>query len=338
MLRNNLYSILLLSSISSLFNITPAFAERVYGQMEPPHFKMGRLAVKYEMDRFQAKDNFFKGDGDLLGSFKAYNFYLGVENSLSLKRSFSTGFLFGLSKSTFGKEVRRNINIKGLQFGINQALTNLKNSNPQAFHVISDLKFFINFYENSYGSDDVSLGDGTGWLQAGIWTRVSSFKDFYLWLYGGVNWPFKELSKNFVFILQPEFKLWNARLSVGLKGQTPIIKDKAGDNPTNRLRITDEYNGGSLYYQPINPKFIAANVWFGFNPAPLTTIKMGFSENLFGSSAPRGLRVFMTLKLLFYVIPSGHSFPYIKINRRKSKIQNNNGPKRLKNYANPHER
>ncbi len=334
MLRNKLYSILLLSFILSLFTTEQAFGERIYGQTEPSPFKVGRLAVKYEMDRFQAKDNFFKGSGDLLGSFEAHNYYLGIESDLSLKWSFSLGFLFGLSKSSVEEETRINTNFKGFQFGTKRVLTIPGGLNIQDLRIVGDLKFFISFDENSYGSDEVSIGDGTDWLQAGVWAGVEdAFKDFYLWLYGGVNWPFREFSKNFIFIVQPEFKLGDKTWGVGLEGQIPIIKDKAKDNLTNRLRVIDEYNAGSFYYHSVNPQFIRANAWLRFKPVKGGEVKVGFSEALFGESAARGLRVFMNLKLLFSVIYSGHSFPYLKFNKGKSKDKNSH--RRLKNYAKP---
>lgn len=337
MLRNKLYSILLLSFISSLFVVHNAYAERTYGQIEPPRFKVGRFAVKYEMDRFQARGNFSKegGGADLVGDFEAYNAYLGAENDLSLKWSASAGVLLGLSRSKVGSDSRRNTDIKGLQFGVNRVLTTPGDQADKMFNLIGDLKFFLSFHENSFGSDDVSIGDGTSWLQAGVWAGTDSFEHFRLWLYGGVNWPFRSYAKNFVFVVRPEFKLWGGRLGVGIEGQTPIIKDSDEDEPTERLRLIDEYNAGSFYYQAINPQFVALNTWFGFEPAPLTEVKIGFGEALSGRSAAQGIRIFATLEVSFSVTRTGYEFPYVKINRGGSKIQKNDGIRRLKNYAKP---
>ncbi len=336
MFKNKLYSIFLLSLMGSFLVAQRAQAERVYGQIEPPRFKVGRLALKYEMDRFKARSNFSKngGSSNLLGSFEATNVFLGAENDLSLKWSFSAGLLMGASRSSIAGDQRRSTNIKGLQFGLSRALSFAKDK----FNIIGDLKFFLSLYENSYGSDEVSLGDGSSWIQAGSWVGTDAFKYFRLWLYGGIQWPLRGLSKNLVFLARPEFKLWGGRLGVGIEGQIPLIKDKATDDPTNRLRLIDEYNGGSFYYQAVNSEYMAASAWFGFEPAALTELKIGFAEVISGRSAPKGFRAFVALEVSFSVTRTSYEFPYIKVGRKESKLQRNSGVRRLKNYAKPKKR
>lgn len=313
-----------------------AQAERVYGQIEPPRFKLGRLALKYEMDRFSARNNFSsngKANSDLTGDFEAYNFFLGVESDLSLKSAVSAGVLTGLARSTKQSVTRRNTEIKGVQVGYYRLL-------PFSFKewsFIADVKYFQTFHSNSFGSDQVSVGDGTSWLQAGTWMGTDYFKYARLWFYGGFNYPFDGQAKNFVFLARPEFKLAKGRLGLGLEGQIPIIDDKDLDEPTDRLRLIDEYNGGSLYYQPLNAEFVGVSAWFGFEPAPLTEIKIGVSERLTGRSAAQGLNIFVSLDLAFSVSRTGYDFPYVKIDRSKSKVQKNKGIRRLKNYAEPQE-
>lgn len=335
MLRNKLYTILLLSFIVSIFYTQTVFAERMYGQVEPPRFKVGRLAVKYEMDAFHARGNFLKngGSSDLVGDFGAYNAYFGVENDLSVKWSASGGLLLGLSRSFVNQESRRNTDVKGLQFGLSRLFLSSTADLNKGVDVIGDFKFFLSLHDNAFGSDDVSLGDGTSWLQAGVWLGTDTFKEFRLWLYGGLNWPFKGLSKNFIFLGRSELKLKKGYLGLGLEGQVPVIRDD--DDPTERLRLSDEYNGGSFYYQGVNSEFIAASFWLGFESASFTEVKIGLAETIFGRSAPKGLRIFVTLELSFSVTRRGYNFSYVKINKGESKIQKNNGVKRLKNYAKP---
>lgn len=333
MLRNKLYKVLPLSFILSLFIGQNVQAERVYGQIEPPRFKVGRLALKYEMDRFKAESNYSKdgGSSSLVGSFDAINVYVGAENDISLKWSFSGGLLMGIARSSVGSDQRRNTDIKGLQFGVNRVLPFADDK----FNLIGDLKLFLSFHENSYGSDEVSLGDGSSWVRAGAWVGTDTFTYFRLWLYGGIHWPLRGLSKNFVFVARPEFKLWGGRLGVGIEGQIPIVKDSAEDDPTERLRLIDEYNGGSFYYQAINPEYVGASAWFGFEPAPLTELKIGFAQIISGRSAAKGLRIFAALEISFSVTRVGYNFPYVKIGRKKSKIQKRDGVRRLKNYTKP---
>lgn len=337
MLRNKLYSILLLSFTSVFAQIDYAHAERVYGQIEAPRFKVGRLALKYEMDRFQANNNFdVKGDKrDILGDFEAYNAYLGVENDLSLKWSTSFGVQLGMSDSRLSGVSRQSTDLKGLQFGVSRVINYGGDKPSKDFKLIADFKYFLSLYSNNFGSDEVSVGDGSSWAQAGLWYGTDKFEHMRLWLYGGVNWPLKSFSKNFVFLARPEFKLGSGRLGVGVEGQIPFLDDSDADEPTTRLRLADEYNGGSFYYQPVNSEFVAANIWFGFEPAPLTEIKVGVGNVIYGRSAAEGLRVFVALEFSFSVSRSGYTFPYVKIKRGESKIQKNDGVRRIKNYAKP---
>jgi hypothetical protein len=337
MFRSKPYTILRVVFIISLvqwLNQPNAQAERVYGQLEPPRFKLGRFALKYEMDRFTARNNFGsngKANSDLTGDFEAYNFFLGVENDLSTVSAVSAGILSGMARSTKQSESRRNTKVKGVQFGYNRLLP----FSMKELSFIADAKYFQTFHTNSFGSDEVSVGDGTSWLQLGAWVGSDHFKYARLWFYGGINYPLKSQSKNFVFLARPEFKLAGGRLGVGLEGQVPIIDDKDLDEPTDRLRLIDEYNGGSLYYQPLNAEFVGVSAWFGFEPAPLTEIKIGLSERLSGRSAAQGLTIFLSVDLAFSVARTGYEFPYVRIDRSKSKVQKNNGIRRLKNYADP---
>ncbi len=331
MLRKRLYIILLIKFTSLFVLNESAQAERVYGQIEPPRFKVGRLALKYEMDRFEASDN-FDAEGNrtpLPGSFSSYNAYIGAENDLSTKWSTSFGVLMGRSSSHLNGVSRSNTDLKGLQFGVSRFVLNSK---KRKLDLIADFKFFLNFYNNDYGSDEVSVGDGANWFQLGLWAGTDRFEKFKLWAYGGLNHPTNGFSKNLVFLIRPEFKFWKGRLGLGLEGEIPLIDDEDTQNPTTRLRLSDEYNGGSFYYQPVNPEFVAANVWFGYEPVPLTQLKIGLGDLLYGRSTADGLRVFLALEFSFSVTRSGYSFPYVKINRKESKIQKNRGIRRLKNY------
>jgi|GEM_PF-2542412 len=338
MFRSKPYIILLVVFIISLlewFNPLTAQAERIYGQLEPPRFKLGRLALKYEMDRFSARDN-FDSEGEeesvsLTGDFEAYNFFVGLENDLSATSAASIGLLTGLARSTKQSVSRRNTQVKGIQIGYSSLLS----FSSKELSVIADAKYFQTFHTNSFGSDEVSVGDGTSWLQIGAWLGSDHFKYARLWFYGGFNYPIKNLSKNFVYMVKPEFKLAGGRLGVGVEGQIPLIDDAETEEPTNRLRLIDEYNAGSFYYQPLNAEFVAASAWFGFEPAPLTEVKVGLSERLSGSSAAQGLTIFLSVELAFSVSRTGYEYPYVRIDREKSKVQKNNGIKRLKDYANP---
>jgi len=337
MFRSKPYIILVMVFITSFVQwlIPPiAQAEKVYGQIEPPRFKLGRLALKYEMDRFTARNNFSsngKANADQTGDFEAYNFYIGAENDLSTKSAVSAGILTGMARSTKQSVSRRNTKIKGIQLGYSRILPVFY----KKLSFIADAKYFQTFHSNSFGSDKVSVGDGTSWLQVGTWVGSDRYKHARIWFYGGLNYPLEGLSKNFVFLLRPEFKLSKGRLGVGLEGQIPIINDKNLDEPTDRLRLIDEYNGGSLYYQPLNAEFVGASVWFGFEPAKLTEIKIGINERLFGRSAAQGLTIFLSVDLAFSVSRTGYDFPYVKIDRTKSKVQKNQGIRRLKDYAKP---
>jgi len=338
MFRSKLYIIFLTVFINSFlqwFDPLIAQAERLYGQLEPPRFKLGRLALKYEMNRFTARDN-FNSDGEegavtLTGDFEAYNFFVGVENDLSAKSAVSLGLLTGLARSTKQSVSRRNTQVKGVQIGYNSLLP----FSSKRLSFIADVKYFQTFHTNSFGSDEVSVGDGTSWLQAGTWVGSDHFKHARLWFYGGLNYPIKGLSKNFVYMIKPEFKLAGGRLGVGVEGQIPLVDDADTEDPTSRLRLIDEYNAGSFYYQPLNAEFVAASAWFGFEPAPLTEVKVGLSERLSGSSAAQGLTIFLSVELAFSVSRTGYEYPYVRIDREKSKVQKNKGIKRLKNYANP---
>jgi len=337
MFRAKLYLILLVAFTifcAAPFSVPKAYAERIYGQIEPPRFKLGRLALKYEVDRFKARNNFNsngKANADLTGDFEAYNFYLAVENDLSLTSAVSAGLLFGLSQSSKQGISRGNSDLKGVQIGYNKLLPFSK----KELSFIADIKYFQSFYSNSFGSDEVSIGDGASWVQMGTWVGTDQFKFARLWLYGGFNYPLRGLSKNFVFMVKPEFKVSKGRLGVGLEGQIPIIDDTDLEEPTDRLRLIDEYNGGSLYYQPINAEFVGVSAWFGFEPAPLTEVKIGVGERLSGRSAAQGLIVFLSLDLAFSVTRMGYDFPYVRIDRSKSRVQKNKGIRRLKNYAKP---
>lgn len=190
-----------------LFLLRPeAKAERNYGQMEPPRFKIGRLALKIEMDRFQSESNFNeegKRDADLTGDFEAYNSYVGLENDLSPLWAASFGVLVGRAKSVVAGEKRTNLDVKGLQFGAYHLLSPLNSG----LSLIADAKFFLKLHSNYYGSDEVSIGDGETWLQGGVWLGTDSLRFLRLWLYGGLKWPMGELSKNLIFSVRPEIKI-----------------------------------------------------------------------------------------------------------------------------------
>lgn len=324
-----------------LFNLLLIFsdeakAERIYGQLEPPRFEIGRLALKMEVDRFSSESNYNhlgKKDANLAGNFEAYNAYLGVENDISLYWAGSMGLLLGRSSSEVVGESRQNMDIKGIQFGLNRKLDFLKD---ERIPVVADLKLFIKFYDVSYGSDEVSLGDGENWLQGGFWFGSDSLEYLRIWLYGGLRWPLDRMSKNLVYSFTPEIKLAKGRLGAGLEGELPLIDDKDKGEPTQRLQTISGYNGGSFYYHSINKKYLAGMIWFGFEPFPLTEIKIGLSDILSGTSAHQGLRVFMNVELAFSVTASGFGFPYFKL--KKSNLKKKSGQKRLKNYANPKRR
>ena len=317
------------------FLVSPnAKAERVYGQIEPPRFKLGRLAIKYEMDRFSSREN-FSSNGDaaanLTGDFEAFNSYLGVENDFSRSLALSAGLQLGLSRSVSNSVSRRNIGIKGVQIGASRLLPFSK----KKLSFVLDGKFFQSLHSNRFDSDRVALGDGTSWAQLGLWVGTDDIQNIRWWFFGGINYPFSSLAKNFVFLIRPEFKVSKGRIGIGLEGQFPIIDDGDLGEPTDRLRFIDERNGGSLYYQPLNASYVGTSFWFGFEPAPLTEVKVGLSERIFGRSAARGLTIFASVELSFSVSRTGYEFPYVKIDRRKSQVQKNQGIRRLKDYAKP---
>ena len=97
-------------------------------------------------------------------------------------------------------------------------------------------------------------------------------------------------------------------------------------SPVLRLTSCDKY-------QPLNAEFVGVSGWFGFEPAPLTEVKIGISERLSGRSAAQGLTIFLSVDLAFSVSRTGYDFPYVRIDRSKSKVQKNKGVRRLKNYA-----
>ena len=330
----NIFIIFLSLCFWGLFFVPNAYAEKVYGQIEPSPFKIGRFALKYEMDRFGATENFGsngEATSSLTGDFEAFNVFLGAESDISDKTSLSAGIQYGLSSSSKQGVSRRNGEIKGLQFGYSRVLP----YGGKRFKVIADVKYFLSLHDNKFSRDEVSVGDGTSWVQLGSWVGTDEFRYGKVWFFGGINWPFEGLSKNLVFAIRPEFKFESGRLGVGLNGQVPIIDDKDLGEPTERLRFIDEFNAGSLYYQPLNAEFIGLSAWFGFNIAPLSELKVGLANNITGRSAHRGFVLFMALDISFSRSRKGIEFPFVPLGESKSKVRENRGIKRLKDYAEP---
>lgn len=308
-----------------------ALAEQMYGQLEPPRFQLGRLALKSYTDYFNSTGN-LDVDGllysDLAGDFSAVNSYLGVENDFSQLWSGSVGLLFGYSQSKNSRDERTNLNIKGVQFGLSRKLLN-----PYDINLIIDAKAFFKAYSVSADVDEVSLGDGVSWVQAGAWLGSDRFKYLRLWGYGGFNYNFGSLSQNLVYAIKPEIKAVGIRLGAAFEGQIPIIDDTAANNPTSRLRIINEYNGGSFYYHPINARFLSGQLWVGFSPAKFTEMKVGLVDYIGGTNAADGTKFFVNLEVSFTNSRVGLKYPFIK--RNKTKKDPRTAKRRLKNYSKP---
>lgn len=301
----------------------PGLVQAELGHNNVPLFKSQRLSINIEAQSFKSTSNYSEeGQRQSLISnneFQTYDMLIGVTYDFSDYWSFTTGIELAYGESydnSFRRSTRR---IRGLNFGVYRLVQLI----PGIF-LIGDAHYFLNITENKIDDDEVSIGDGVSWAQAGVWW-VHEFPNFFLYkLYAGYRSRTDSYSGLLVYRFGPE--IWLQRFGMGFSfaGYMTLVNDKSSpDDLSERQQINTFYNAGSLRYNAENPHLEEVGVWLSYEIETLSFIKLGVHQVLGVENTADGFGFLVELQTSFRVDDGGLSFPYFAKTTKRAKKRGN---------------
>jgi hypothetical protein len=149
------------------------------------------------------------------------------------------------------------------------------------------------FYRNTYIQTTSLLGNGTVWMEGGIWGLLY-YHPVTAYAYIGYRYQDSGLAGWLTNDLGASYRLDTARIRIGVRGETTVTNDNDTINPNDiflRNNLISNVDRGSLKYYSINP-----TVWEGYGEFDWLFSRMfeaglGYAQTFYGSNAAYGWTV-----------------------------------------------
>lgn len=293
------------------------------GQKDVPLFKPQRLSLGIEFQSFKSRANYSgtRQQQDLVAGneFLTFDLLLSATYDFSDYWSFTTGVELAYGESYDHNYRRTSRRIRGLNVGVYRLLQVF----PTVF-LIADAHYYLNLTSNSITEDEVSIGDGVQWAQAGLWFVHELSPHFVYKLYGGYRSRQKGYSDYFVYRVGPEVRLQNYGAGFNFVGYMSVTDDTSTPEVlSERQQINTLYNAGSLRYNAKEPHMEEVSMWVSYEFDTLSSIKLGAHQVLGLENTADGFGFLIELQAAFRVDEGGFSFPYFTKTTKRAKHRGN---------------
>lgn len=316
-----------------LIIISIFFFESAYADLDlrsVPLFQPRRLQLGIQGQGFQSRTNLLEnGVKEELPNeydFTTYQMVLTSMYDASDRWSFSADLGLSYAESYDGQTYRNSRELRDIKLGLYRLY-----ESDWLGRFIVDGYFLLNLVKNNVNEDEVSVGDGVSWLQAGAWwlvptnlqhVKASAYRSPFKF-YAGFR-SRSGFSDLLILKARLQFRISKFIFGGEFNHQSSIIAEPESGK-VNKEVLNQKYNASSLRYNSWNPEIQEGVFWFGYQSKTFSQFKIGASHVLGGQNIASGVTYFINWQTSMIITENGMLFSdYFSRSKRGNPRNNTN--------------
>ncbi len=279
-----------------LFSILLSFLS-IRALATPPNLSQKHLTLRTEVNYLSTNANFDREGGGIEdlpnnNSYQRWGLKTSALYTFATDLAFDLGLEFARSQSSDALEERTNLQLTEFHGKLLYQLSN------QPFEIIPEAAVVIPFNRVDQATDDVLTGEGALQAHLGSWA-VWDLNIAYIYAFAAYNYRDEGRSHTLPWRLGAEFDFNGFYLGGEASGIESLTDDKYTNDATQRTRVTNRVNAGSLTYYSVNPQQISASAWVSFDISKYINTRLAYTQAINGreSGVDKVFTLVMDIKL-----------------------------------------